>query len=412
MQRRDFLSGLIAIPALSGCGYLRIDPKSVYIRSEYIEGPEQEQEIVRKAKLEYSDDGKIKVLHTQGSYYEIGFQHGYLLRKDIEDNIQYMYDQAVDRFHIEEIFDESYERLRPYIPQDYIDEMHGLAHGSKLPLRVIHGIHALPEISEWGGKKRIKNVIKKMMKGELGTSCSNLSAKNTATVDGKMYVVRILDWGLHRISRLHNYPLIHVCKPDNRIPFVNIGWIGFLGAISGMNAKGITLGEMGYGDIEIETLRGLTMPFLLREILARASSLHDVRRLIETSPPTCSYIFLMSDGKTKEAELYLRDPQRFQAYTYNTNIADRNKIVPPIKDIVWGGHYLDRMETNLKDNHGKISVEMLQNDIIPQIAMPSNFQNVIYSPEDLKFWVNNAKSQKERAAEQPYTFFDLKKALL
>ena len=95
----------------------------------------------------------------RGSAYERGYQHGKILRKEITDNIQWLYDKAVEKFKLEELFDESYERMRPFISQEYADEMHGLAHGSKLPLKVIHGVHALPEIGEWGGKKHIKKVM-------------------------------------------------------------------------------------------------------------------------------------------------------------------------------------------------------------------------------------------------------------
>jgi hypothetical protein len=43
--------------------------------------------------------------------------------------------------------------------------------------------------------------------------------------------------------------------------------------------------------------------------------------------------------------------------------------------------------------------------------MPSNFQNVLYSPNDLSFWFTNAAGPKARAAEQPYTFYDFKSGL-
>lgn len=413
MDRRRFLT--LFATTLAGCtywkAYWRVDPYSVFIRSDLIDSPEKEAEIISMARLEKTSDGRITVLHTQGTPYEIGFQHGYLLRKQIQDNIAVLYDNAVDKFKVEELFDESYERMRPYIPPEYVEEMHGLAHGSKLPLRVIHGIHALPEIGEWGGKKKIKNIVKRMIDGELGTSCSNLCATGDATTDGKMYVTRILDWGLHRISNLHKYPLIHVCKPTGAIPFVNIGWIGFIGAISGMNAQKITLGEMGYGDVEGETLAGKPMPFLLRDVLAKAKNLKDVRNIIETSAPTNSFIFLMSDGKSKEGEMYVRDPNRFVAVKAGSELNDRGHTVPPINDIVYGGHYLDKMVEVLNKEKGNISPERLMKEIIPFLVMPSNFQNVVYNPEDLTFWVANAASKDEPAAQQPYTFFDFGEAL-
>lgn len=403
MHRRKFLT--LAASSLAGCAYLRIDPWSYLIRSDVIDSPEKEALVLQKAKLGWSEDGKIRVLETNGTPYEIGYQHGVLLRKEIQDNIGFLFDSAVDKFHFEELFDECYERMRPFIPQDYIDEMHGLAHGSRLPLKVIHGIHALPEIGEWGGKKRIAKVIKQMMSGELGTSCSNLSASSFATKDGRMYTVRILDWGLHRISRLHQYPLIHICNPIGAIPFINIGWIGFIGAISGINKEGITLGEMGYGDIPNETLHGTPMPFLLREVLAKAKNLSNVRNIIKSNPGTNSFVFLMSDGKTKEAEMYIRDRERFLVFKAGEKVVDRKNNILPIKNIVFGGHYGDKMQNILTQKYGEINPEILMKEIIPAIAMPSNFQNVIYSPDNLEFWVANAKSKSERAAEMEYTHF-------
>ncbi len=169
---------------------------------------------------------------------------------------------------------------------------------------------------------------------------------------------------------------------------------------------------MGYGDHEHETLRGKPMPFLLRDILSDASSLKDVRRIIQSSPGTNSFVYLMSDGKTRDGELYIRDRNRFEVYKAGTEIIDeKGRHLPGIQDLVYGGHYREKMGEILKDERGKITPERLMNDIIPKIVMPSNFQNVIYSPETLEFWVSNASSPGDRAAEQPYTYFNFGEAL-
>ena len=255
---------------ISACAYLRIDPDHFLIRSDVIESVEHERAIVAKARVDWTDDHKIRVLYVSGTPYERGYQQGVLLRTEVRDNLLSMYEKLLDKFQFEELLYESYERQRPFIPQEYIDEMHGLAHGARIPLKVVHAIHALPEITEWGGKKKLKKVIKDMMAGVYGSSCSNFSAAGSATPDKTMYTVRVLDWGLHKISKLHEYPLITVTIPEKGIPSANIGWVGFLGAVSGMNAQGITLGEMGYGDPEGETMRGTPMPFVLRDVLTYA----------------------------------------------------------------------------------------------------------------------------------------------
>ncbi|MCB0334240.1 MAG: hypothetical protein KDD55_12115, partial [Bdellovibrionales bacterium] len=300
-----FLSGF------TSCGYLRIDPLHYLIRSDRFASEAEEAEVVSRAKLDWTDDGRIRVLYVQGTPYERGYQHGKLLRREVQDNLNYLYKEGLKKFRSEILFEEAFERLRPFIPQDYIEEMHGLAHGARLPLKVVHYIHVLPSISEWGRKKDLKKVIKRMMDGELATSCSNFGVLPSGCEDGNMYTVRILDWGLHKISKLHEYPLLTISKPEKGNVAVNIGWVGFLGAISGMNEQGITLGEMGYGDPPNETLHGKPMPFLLREVLQDANNLADVRRIISTSPGTNSFGYLMSDGKSREAELYIRDRDRF-----------------------------------------------------------------------------------------------------
>jgi isopenicillin-N N-acyltransferase-like protein len=395
----------------SGCGYLRIDPDHFLIRSDVIQSVEQEREILAKGKVGWTDDGKVRVLYVSGTPYERGYQHGALLREEVRDNLLSMYEKLLDKFRFEELLDESYERQRPFIPQEYVDEMHGLAHGARIPLRVIHAIHALPEITEWGGKKKLKKVVKDMMEGVYGTSCSNFSAAGSATPDKKMYTVRILDWGLHKISKLHEYPLITVTLPEKGIASANIGWIGFLGAVSGINAEGITLGEMGYGDPEGETMRGTPMPFVLRDVLTYSKNLADVRKQISSKPGTNSFVFLMSDGKNNTSELYVRDRNRFEVHKPGVELKDDKKTFPAIKEVLYGGHYEDRMTKILAERRGAITPEVIMNEVIPFIAMPSNFQNVVYEPKGLQIWFNNAHGPGERAAEQPYTYFNFKKAL-
>lgn len=409
MLRYVLLSSIFTLS--TGCGYLRIDPNHFLIRSDVIQSVEHEKEILAKAKIGWTDDRKVRVLYVSGTPYERGYQHGVLLREEVRDNLLSMYEKLLDKFRFEELLDESYERQRAFIPQEYIDEMHGLAHGSRIPLRVIHAIHALPEITEWGGKKKLKKVIKDMMEGVYGTSCSNFSATGSATPDKTMYTVRILDWGLHKISKLHEYPLITVTVPEKGVPSANIGWVGFLGAVSGMNAEGITLGEMGYGDPEGETMRGTPMPFVLRDVLTYSKNLADVRKQISSKPGTNSFVFLMSDGKTKTSELYVRDRFRFEVHKPGVELKDDKKTFPAIKEVLYGGHYEDRMAQILAERRGAITPEIIMNEVIPFIAMPSNFQNVVYEPRGLQVWFNNAASSKKRAAEQPYTYFNFKKAL-
>ena len=153
------------------------------------------------------------------------------------------------------------------------------------------------------------------------------------------------------------------------------------------------------------------MPFMLRDVMKNASNLSEVQKEIRESLPTCSYVFMMSDGKTQQGEMYVRDPDRLLVFRAGDDVRDKKDHLPPIADTVYGGHYNEKMTALLNEKHGQLTPELLMKEIIPQIAMPSNFQNVIYDPVKLSFWVSNAKSRSEWAASQPYTFFNFGKAL-
>ena len=397
--------------SLCACGYLNFDPYHPLLRSDHILDMEDDRRIVEKGRVGWTEDGRMRVLYLSGTPYERGYQHGALLRPEVRDNLEYLYKQALKTFKHEMIFEEAFERVRPFIPEEFMQEMHGLAHGSRLPLKVIHHVHVLPSLSEWGGKKRIKEIAKEMIKGDLGTSCSNIGLQAGSTADSKMYAVRILDWGLHRISKLHEYPLLIVDAPEQGHASANISWAGFIGAVSGVNEQGITLGEMGHGDPDNETLRGKPMIFLLREILQRASNLEDVRRIIYESPATNSFGYLMTDGKTGEAELYIRDAERFLVFSPGESLGELGKEIEGIDDVCYGGHDNPKLNQLLSLHRGEITPELLKEQLIPEFAMRSNFQNVIYDPEDLAFWVSYAPSAGTRAAEAPYTFFNFRKEL-
>jgi hypothetical protein len=119
----------------------------------------------------------------------------------------------------------------------------------------------------------------------------------------------------------------------------------------------------------------------------------------------------MTDGKTGESELYVRDPERFSIFKPGESLHDYRKNLPGIKDTVYAGHFDDKMHELLSKYQGSITPELLMQEIIPQIAMKSNFQNVVYQPKMLQFWVANAASKTKAAWTQPYTFFDFGAAL-
>src|ERR1017187_5647007 len=287
---------------------------------------------------------------------------------------------------VNEFLDRAWKMMARYAPKEDLEEMEGLAAGSGIPLDVIHRMHALPDVGE--------------------TSCSGLVAKGSATQDGHVYQLRILDYGAN--FNLQRRPLITVYRPttENANAYATIGWIGFVGAISGVSDKGVGLSEMGYGNPPGETLAGTPMPFLLKNVLRYADAAEDGAAIIRAARRTNSYVSFLGDKRNDPIGM-ITSAQRCLAYRANDSdtLAVNGKSMPQFHDVVYGGHYEDKQAQLVHDLQGKFDVATIQ-ELARQIAMKSNLQTVIYDLTADKIWVANRKD-KIRAADRTYVEFSL-----
>ena len=86
-----------------------------------------------------------------------------------------------------------------------------------------------------------------------------------------MYHGRVLDY-LRGVG-LEKNAVVIVHRPRLRVAWVNISYAGFIGTVTAMNEKGISVGEMGgrgWGDWD-----GKPMAELLREVMEKAATLDE-----------------------------------------------------------------------------------------------------------------------------------------
>lgn len=417
MKTREKIIGLfsllVIIAMMTGCTWVPRNHLPLYQRSVIIENEAMAEQVLSKARLEESNDpevNNIKILHLSGTPYEMGFQHGRLIRDDVKANVHNIIGLA-QRFASEDVMDEVYDLMAPYIPLEDQEEMRGLAHGAGIPLRVIHWLHAIPEVSEYGPKRQFVRNLK-------GTSCSNLAAFDSATVDGEIYQLRVLDW--IRQLGAQEYPVILVNKPDYGNASATFSYAGFIGCVSGMNDRYMAFGEMGYGNPPGESLEGIPFVFLFRKLMREADNLDDVIRIISEARRTCSYVYVISDAKAEDhdrkALLFVSDRDRVEFYPANTALVDERDAVsyPAIKDVVYGGAKSEELNAQLMSYHGRISPETLM-EIAKPVALRGNVQNVIFKPATLEAWVTNAATDgrdvEGMAVNQKWYYFDFGAAL-
>lgn len=362
-------------------------------------------------RLETIDNQRI--VYLRGSSYEIGYQHGRLLKSEIADNIaRFLAPVFSSKQSIPPViahFMEAIPTIMPHIPPELIEEMQGMAEASEQPFSKILLLNLFPEMFH----------------------CSAVTVNGEATLNGELYHVRVLDYAAG--NGLQHTAVLAVVEPDSGYSFLNFTYAGFVGCITGMNNQKISIGEIGgkgYGRWD-----GVPMAFLLRTIVQHASTLAEIKHILGTTARTCEYFYVFADGKTGRSFGCQATPDYLQFFdpgkNYSKNPPLQNTFDRPLltpegdisigketffeqpKDILIisrGDHY-ELLKERLFKNYGKIGLQDLKEAIKQPIAHKSNLHNAIFSPETLDVWISHAGPMNEPACDQPYHHFNLTKLI-
>jgi hypothetical protein len=378
----------IATIVTTGCMTTAISKTELY--REYFDSPVQ----VEKPSIAYELDQGTHVFHLTGTPYEMGYQYGekatvlgiHDIYAEIFENATLMLlDDVPDEYRsfvtvgtVKSLLLDAWDRLSSYTPEYVHRMLEGFSKGADIPIDDVYAMHALPDFTE--------------------TSCSAIWATGSATQGDETVQIRVLDYimGLG----IQKYPAVVFMdfEPGHRV--ANIGWLGLLGVISGMNDVGLAVSEMGYGNPDGENFHGIPMPFLLLDILRWSDNPFEASGIIKSNQRTNSYAYVIGSG-TNGGLAFVTNAYEVESF----GPGEQDAPVRQLPDMLHAGHYQDRMDALVSENHGGISIDWLMKEFIPKIAMDSNLQSVIYDLDDLRFFVANAPDTITRAADRPYSEF-------
>jgi hypothetical protein len=329
-----------------------------------------------------------QVVHLKGTPYEMGFQHGSLLKDRIKSNMHNLLTiKGGESVKIGPISVKPSEAIKmiigiqkEFVPPRYFEELAGLAAGCGMDPDELILANFIPELFH----------------------CSGFAVMNSATKSGELYHGRVLDyavdWGLQ------DHAVIIVAEPEGRKPWVNVSYAGFIGCVTGMNAAHVSIGEMGGGGLG--HWEGVPMAFLVREALETADDLDSAIAVFRDNPRTCQYFYVIADGKTNRA---VGMEASWNVFT-TIGPGEHNPLLPrPVKDAVLlsaGSRYEELVRRTL-DMHGRITPDSAIGLMDCPVAMKSNLHNVLFAPKSTRFWVANATTDKKPAANQKYAAFEL-----
>ena len=393
---RPFLPLTIMTIALScTCLNAAEAPKPEAARSEVAPAVSTDRKVIARCGKGFLEEvGGHKVLHVEGTAYEMGFQHGSLLKKNVHEMVRYLLDVKSKDLQMEwngikflspkKLIAGIQATQKKFIPQWYTDELRGLADGSGVPLEDVAACNFIPELFH----------------------CSGFALAGSATKNGEMYHGRVLDYGCD--WRLQEHPILMVGKMNGKVPFLNVTYAGFIGSVTGMNAEKISLGEMGGRGLG--KWQGVPMAVLMRWALQEAKTLDQAVSIFRDNPRTCEYYYVIADGKSGKGVGMEAGAEVFKTVA----MGETHKLLPhSVKDgvVLSAGDRYELLSKRVKEAHGEIDAGKAIRLMDRPVAMNSNLHNVLFETSTTKFWVAHAGSDGSPAANQPYLGFKFSELL-
>ncbi|NUN98868.1 MAG: hypothetical protein HUU16_22175 [Candidatus Omnitrophica bacterium] len=339
------------------------------------------------------------VVRFKGTPEEMGRQHGTLLKEAVHYNMHRTLHGVglVATLETGDWFpgklETAFATQEKYIPERFIREVDAMAEAAEVPRNWARAVSVFPEYFH----------------------CSGLALSGKATVGGKLYHGRVLDY-MTDIG-LQNTAVVMVFEPEGHNAWVSMGYAGLCSTVTAMNEKGLSFGEMGgRGEGYLE---GIPMTFMMREVVERFDTVKDALAWIKETPRTCEYFYVIADAKTKsmagiaslakklaeergEPDLTIIEPGQFD-----------ERLPSPVEDCVLlsADNRYNHLVERVRENYGKLDMQGAWDLMRGGVAMKSNLYTVLFAPESLDFWAAQAGIDGKPAYTQKISKFNLRELL-
>lgn len=232
-----------------------------------------------------------KILHLKGSNFEMGYQYGVLMGEDLETIALglsgYLEGFGIPWWLVDIAQYTLVAAYRPFFPPPDMDFLRGIYLGAGRPFKVTMAdliiINAAVDIGGLFGEIFDTKTM----------NCSSFAAWGSLTEDGKTYQTRNVD--LDTGTGLETQALVVYHKPEDQVPYANIGWTGLIGCASGLSANGIGIGQI-WGTT-LDHFIGTPWCLKTRHILAEAYSAEEAAETMCVWPfRTYGSNFVFGDG--------------------------------------------------------------------------------------------------------------------
>lgn len=384
--------------------------------------------------------GDNTIIYLTGTPYEMGYQHGILLKDEIKGGVVPVFSDPISK---NPLFADKpwwmkrlmmlyleltvYAPIERNTPEAYLMELKGIADGAGLDFKTVFIANFLSDLS----MAMIPGVIDDKASdlglgaGRVG-ECSSLVVSGPGTLDGNLIFGRNTDysgqglWGQNQT--------IFFYEPKDGYRYVKISTAGLIKCNSAMNEMGMVIGGHFMG-FEGSRPDGVSFTVFENEIMRKTKNIFDAIDILKNSRRGGSFGLLIADGKERDAVVVESSPETIglrwmdRGSIVLTNFATTDELKPKdlmarynlvMRNLV--GRYT-RMELLIEGNHGQIMPETVAEfmsdhlDVILDteratgitVCAENNVTSVVFLPKEGYFWVATGS---EPACKNEYLGFD------
>ena len=249
--------------------------------------------------------------------------------------------------------------------------------------------------------------------------CTGIAVRGKASKGGHVVHARVLDY--MRDIGLQRQATIMVFKPKGYNAWISQSYAGFIGTVTSMNEKHLSMGEMGGGGEG--NWDGCPMSFMMRDVMERASNVEEAIKIIKETPLTCQYFYILSDASGNMAGLACEPGKvtvvrageqldKFIPSEMKKQMKPGDKIprIPEDTIVISGLDRGTKAIERINKVYGEIDAQAMIEIIKRPVAMRSNLHDAVFLPESLDMWFADA-GEKTNACDEPYAKCNLKDLL-
>lgn len=270
----------------------------------------------------------LHVLRVAGDDYEMGHQHGSLLKEAIARGPLPYFDRYVERMlgaglgaRAGAVLAAALRatvgsRIASGFPAHARRALDGLADGSGIDRRQLLGAVTMPESYLWV-LQRVLDLRRPALAPRTGVplmGCTSALAWGDATRDGKLLHGRNFDY--QGVGAWDTEQAVVFCRPKDGMRYVSVSAAGILfGGITAMNSAGLTLVVHQHMGSRGLRLSGTPIGITGDRIMRHARSLDDARRILDEDRPNGCWTYVIGSGKERAALCFETSPVRKAAFS-------------------------------------------------------------------------------------------------